>query len=221
MKKYNLIVFDWDGTLYDSGSHIVQCVQRTAKDLCLDIPEKKDIRNIIGLRSDVGMRQLFPTLNLEELNNFIQKYRNHVYSDEYNKPALFPGSRDVLKKLIDQKYKLAIATGKSRFGLDSDLEYLNLNKIFIATECSDESFSKPNPQMLLDILAETAVNAHDTLMIGDTEYDMEFARNAGVDALGVNYGMHEEKRLLEYGAMGCLNDISELPGSTIIYWWAN
>lgn len=203
--KYDLIVFDWDGTLMDSVARIVACTQAAARDLGLPVPPHEQAKQIIGLGLHDAMARLFGITDEGEVQAVAERYRFHFLGDEPTPETLFEGAESLLRGLDAQGYLLAIATGKSRRGLDHVLAKTELAELFVATRCADETHSKPNPQMLFDIMSETGMAAEKTLMIGDTEYDMLMAGNAGTDGLGVTYGVHGREHLLEHGALDCLD----------------
>lgn len=208
--KYELIVFDWDGTLMDSQQRIVASVQKAAEDLGLDVPSHQAASHIIGLGLSEAIEALFPGSDADLVQQIAGRYRVHFFGTDLIPSVLFEGARSVLEQLSDH-YPLAIATGKSRRGLDMVLDETGLRDCFQASRCADEAHSKPHPQMLEDILDTMGMDAENTLMIGDTTYDMEMAVNAGVHPLGVSYGVHGENRLREVGAIDCLDAISDLP----------
>ena len=209
--KYQIIVFDWDGTLYDSGAYTVNCFQQAARDTGIEAPEGYQIRDLMGLSLEEVLHRLMPKVLTEKREEFTKAYRALMEKCDFNRPFLFAGAEAVLKQLKDEGYSLAIATGKCRRGLDFDLKELDIGHFFAVTRCADETRSKPHPQMLLEIVDELMVERDRVLMVGDTEYDIQLAVNAKVDALAVNYGMHDEQRLLKNSVKGCLSDISELP----------
>lgn len=211
MKKYQLIIFDWDGTLYDSAAHIVQCMQKTAVEFNLKVPDVSALRQVIGLSFEKAVERNFPDVKEEKMAQFAETFRRHIYSNDFNKPALFDGVYDVLNNLSNAGYWLAVATGKHRSGLNQELEEFNLKQLFMTSRCACETQSKPHPQMLLEIMDELGKMPSETLMIGDTIFDLELAANAQVDALAVNYGAHDEIELLKYDIKGCLSDIRQLP----------
>lgn len=209
--RYQLIVFDWDGTLMDSEARIVSCMRAAGKDLKLpDLPSDQ-IKDIIGLGLAEAIHRLYPDLGAEKLIEMVDRYRFHFLGDSVKHSSLFDGAEKVIAQLEADEYMLAVATGKSRRGLEKEFDVTGLGPVFHASRCADETFSKPNPQMLLDILDKLGVEAKDTLVVGDTEYDMQMAINAGADGLGVAYGVHSTDRLYKYGALDCLNEISDLP----------
>ena len=209
--KYELLVFDWDGTLMDSVARIVACTQAAASDLGLKVPEFDEAKQIIGLGLHEAMAKLFNITQEQQVQQVARQYRHHFLGDEPTPETLFEGAETLLRQLEAEGYLLAVATGKSRRGLEHVLEKTGLGKIFHITRCADETFSKPNPQMLHEIMDFTGTNAAKTLMIGDTEYDMLMAGNAGADALGVTYGVHSREHLLQHGALDCLDDLRDVP----------
>ncbi len=209
-KPYSLIVFDWDGTLMDSEAKIVNAMQAAIADVAMPFRSREQIKNIIGLGLQEALSALFAGVNEPQSTQLIEAYRHHfLFADETPMP-MFDGVAGLLEALNKQEYWLAVATGKSRQGLDRVLDGCNLRHYFHVTRCADECFSKPHPLMMEEIMAFVAVTPNETLMIGDSEYDMLMAKNAGVDALAVSYGVHEKRRLLDCGALGCLDDIREL-----------
>jgi phosphoglycolate phosphatase len=209
--QVKLLVFDWDGTLMDSEARIVSCVRCAAADLGLDRPADESIRNIIGLGLKEAVLTLFPGSDETLVGLVIDRYRHHFLHADQTPSELFCGAAEVLQGLADQGYLLAVATGKGRQGLDKVLLETGLAPLFHTTRCADETFSKPHPDMLLQILDELGVDAADTLMIGDTEYDLQMARSAGTHRLAVSYGVHSVERLMKHTPLGCLDAISELP----------
>lgn len=207
--KYDLIVFDWDGTLYDSAAFIVECVQAAAKGANLPVPAGDEIRHHIGLSSQEAMRRLFPNLSPFQVAELYKAYQAYIQGK--HAPTLFEGSEAVLHELRDKGYLLAIATGKGRAGLDRDLSELGMQDLFAMTRCADESFSKPHPQMMHDILEALDVSPERAVVVGDTEYDMGMAKNAGTDAIAVSYGVHDIERLKGTHVVAEIHDIRELP----------
>jgi phosphoglycolate phosphatase len=208
--RFTLLVFDWDGTLMDSEARIVQCVQAAAADLALAIPESDAVRNIIGLGLTEAVTTLFPGSDGHQVNAVVARYRHHFLGNNPTPSPLFPGVEETLQQLEQAGYLLAVATGKGRAGLERVLQDTGLAGHFHATRCADETFSKPHPEMLLQLMDQMGVTARETLMIGDTEWDMQMARNAGAACMAVSYGAHPLARLLQHEPLGCLDRISEL-----------
>ena len=208
--KYELLVFDWDGTLMDSVAKIVACTQAAAKDMDLPVPAFDEAKQIIGLGLQEAMARLFGITNEDTVQAVAERYRYHFLGDEPTPEIMFEGAEALLQHLDESGYLLAVATGKSRRGLDHVLDKTGLADKFVITRCADETHSKPNPQMLQEIMDFTGVDKGKTLMIGDTEYDMLMAGNAGADGLGVTYGVHDREHLLANGALDCIDELTQL-----------
>ncbi|HJW82032.1 MAG TPA: HAD-IA family hydrolase [Acidiferrobacterales bacterium] len=209
-RQYDLIVFDWDGTLMDSEAKIVRCMQAAAADTGIPDPGSAAIRDIIGLGLNEAMQVLFPEQAPARRAELVERYRRHFLELDTTGMPLFPGVTQGLTQLAQQGYLLAIATGKARRGLNRVLDDTGMRHLFASSRCADEAFSKPHPQMLEDILDQTGVDAGRALMVGDTVYDMEMARSAQVAGLGVSYGVHARERLLGCGALACLDSFPEV-----------
>lgn len=208
--KYGLIVFDWDGTLMDSEARIIDCMQAAVSDLGLAPPSRQRIRDIIGLGLKEAVETLLPSTEPEAVEEITLRYRHHFLEENTTPSVLFPGAQAVVEWLRTRGYLLAVATGKGRRGLDRALRETGLGGSFHATRCADETRSKPHPAMLLEIMNELGVSAQDTLMVGDTEYDVLMAKNAGASAMAVSYGVHERTRLLAHRPVGCVDDLFAL-----------
>lgn len=209
MQRYELIVFDWDGTLMDSAGMIVHCVQAAARDLGLEPPEESRARHIIGLGLVDALRHALPDLDAERYDDLVERYRHHYLSRDHEL-VLFEGADALVRRLSDLGYRLGVATGKSRRGLDRALEHSGLGVFFHASRCADECHSKPHPQMLEELMLEFAVSPAQTLMIGDTTHDLLMARNAGVDAVAVSYGAHPRDALEAIAPVYCAASIGAL-----------
>jgi phosphoglycolate phosphatase len=208
-KPFELLVFDWDGTLMDSEAHIVTSMQRALLDAQLPEMAREKIRDIIGLGLREAIHRLLPDVSDELHLTLVDRYRYHFFADDPCEP--FAGAESVLQQLNEQGYLMAVATGKGRRGLDRVLQSTGFGEYFVETRCADETCSKPDPQMLQEIMTVMGVDPKQTLMIGDTEYDLEMANAARTAGLGVDYGVHSRERLLSCGPLGCLSSISELP----------
>jgi phosphoglycolate phosphatase len=209
--SFKLIVFDWDGTLMDSEARIVACIHAAFADLGVAAPSAAEARDIIGLGLDEAMAVLWSGSTPQERQALVERYRYHFLVANATPSELFPGVVETLDWLRGRGYMLAVATGKSRRGLDLVLGTTGLGGYFQVTRCADETFSKPHPQMLLEIMDELGACGEETLMVGDTEYDMQMASNAGAYALAVCYGVHAPERLLAQGPLGCLADLVDMP----------
>lgn len=209
-RRHELIIFDWDGTLMDSIAKIVHCFQAAFEDSSVPDPGEQAIRHVIGLGLDEAVTALLPRVDAGTRARVVERYRQHFLHLDQTGMELFPGVRAGLEALAGQGYLLAVATGKARRGLDRVLRDSGTAHLFRATRCADEAFSKPHPRMLEDILEHTGVAAGRALMVGDTTYDMQMARHAGMDGLAVTYGVHERERLVEHGPLACLDSFTEV-----------
>lgn len=206
MNHYDLIVFDWDGTLIDSEARIVNCMRAAITDLELAERSPDQLRNVIGLGLQEALATLYPDADTGIYQSLVDRYRQHFLFQDETPSELFTGVEAMLATLRDRDYFLAVATGKGRIGLDKALEETGLHGYFDYTRCADETRSKPHPQMLEEIMQRLGVTPKQTLMIGDTEYDMHMARNAGTAALAVSYGVHDKQRLLACEPLDCVDD---------------
>lgn len=209
---FELLVFDWDGTLMDSEARIVTCLERAVAAVGAEVRTRQELRDVIGLGLTQAIERLYPQAGAGFVADFTVAYREYFLSQDRTPSALFTGAREVIEGLAARGYLLAVATGKSRRGLDRELAETGLGRFFHVTRCADETFSKPHPRMLEEIMTDLDTPAGRTLMIGDSEYDMMMANNARTRALAVSYGVHELERLLGHGPIGHLDAIAELPG---------
>lgn len=209
--RFQLLIFDWDGTISDSLQHIIKSV-RYAIDK-LGLPERGDeaIRNIIGLGLEEAWQHLFPGIDAGQQKSMAGHYREYYLSVSRAGISLFPEAEQTIKLLHTRGHDLAVATGKSRRGLDRALEECGLHRYFHYSRCADETFSKPHPQMLQDIMQVFNVDADRVLMIGDSEHDLQMAANAGVASAAVTYGAQDKEYLLKFRPVTCFNSIRELP----------
>jgi phosphoglycolate phosphatase len=205
-----LLIFDWDGTLCDSLSRISYCVVLAAEENGFFLPKSIDPREVIGLGLYESFQVLFDKASDEQITAMCASYsRNFIRVDNDPSP-FFDGTLDALNDLKKAGYHLAIATGKSRKGLNRALLAKELSSFFDASRCSDETASKPNPLMLYEILDEINILPEHAIMIGDTVYDLEMATNAGIPSIGVNYGAHSPKRLKKYQPLFCVDRIADI-----------
>lgn len=207
--RYSLIVFDWDGTLLDSAGGIIECIQEAARELRLPVPARETASHVIGLGLHDSLRTAVPTLPEDQYREFAEAYRRHFLARQ-GSMALFPGIRELLQDLHATGYRLAVATGKSRRGLDHALDSTALRRYFAASRCADETNPKPHPAMLLELMAHFAAAPGQALMIGDTSHDLEMARSAGVDAVAVTYGAHPGESLRALAPRACVASVPEL-----------
>ena len=208
-RRFELIVFDWDGTLMDSATTIVAAVQAASRDVGLAVPTDSQTRHIIGLGLADAMAHLFPQLDPAGYQAVADRYRHHFLGG-VEKVTLFEGVRELLTELSAAGFLLGVATGKSRSGLERDLDATGLKPLFHATRCADESFSKPHPAMLLEISEELGVSVAATLMIGDTTHDLEMACNASISGVAVSYGAHPREHLLARQPIACVDSVAGL-----------
>ena len=205
-----LIIFDWDGTLSDSVSRIARCIQLSASDHQLPAPSFDQAKDIIGLGLREAILQLFPHVTDDLVSAFAMTYSTHYRQQDNNPCEFFPQVLDTLTLLHQRNYLLAVATGKSRAGLDRVLTATNLTTMFHGSRCADETASKPQPLMLQELLVQFDLNPDQAVMVGDTEFDMEMAVNADMPRLAVSYGAHSADRLLKYQPLACMDQFSEI-----------
>ncbi|KQQ33462.1 HAD family hydrolase [Duganella sp. Leaf126] len=193
-KQFDLIVFDWDGTLMDSTATIVRCIQAAARDLGLPVPRNEQAAHVIGLGLHEAMQAVLPEVDPSWYPRMVERYRYHFLSRDHEL-VLFPGVRDMLLELSQDGYFLAVATGKSRVGLNRAMNDVQVLSLFDATRCADETFSKPHPAMLQELTRELGQDMRRTVMIGDTTHDLLMANNAGAAGVAVQYGAHPVEQL--------------------------
>lgn len=207
--RYDLLVFDWDGTLMDSAATIVASIQAACRDLKLPVPEQSRASHIIGLGLHDALAYAIPGLPASDYGRIVERYRQHFLARD---PELrfFPGAKKMLSTLKERGHLLAVATGKSQAGLSRALDNSESRVFFSATRCADQCASKPAPDMLHELMAELEVGRARTLMIGDTVHDLQMAARAGVDAVAVSHGAHPKRDLVSLKPLACAEDIDEL-----------
>lgn len=226
MKQYDLVIFDWDGTLMDSIGKIITCIENTAKVLQLPVPTQTAIRNIIGLSMTPALQMLFPDglnphadskLSGQVLDGAEDDYTvmRAVFKAQYlefdtTPTPLYPQAQNVLEQLHVQGYQLAVATGKARAGLNRVLRQTGLANYFVDSRCGDEVQSKPAPEMILSLLHTLNVVPERALMVGDSVLDLSMAANAGIDSIGVTYGAHSAEQLLQANPKALIDSPSQL-----------
>jgi len=208
-RRFDLIVFDWDGTIIDSTGLIAECIQLAAADVGLPAPTTIKAKHIIGLGLTQSIQILFPDLSDVDIQRFVAAFRNH-YVPRDDEAPLYDGIAALLANLAHTERFLAVATGKPRAGLERAFAYTGLRSHFHFTRCGDEGMPKPHPDMLLKLMNFTGVAPHRVLMIGDTTHDLELARNAGVAAIGVAYGAHPAEALNRHQPEWVAHDVAEL-----------
>ena len=207
--KYSLIVFDWDGTLFDSAAVITDCIQQAARDMALPVPDRRTASHVIGLGLNDSLRHAMPALLPERYQEFLALYRGYFLERE-DSLSLFPGVAELLADLKQRGHRLAVATGKPRRGLERALQASGIGPLFAASRCGDETRPKPDPAMLLELLRELEIDPESGLMIGDTSHDLQMAHSAGVDAVAVSYGAHPGETLRTLAPRACVASVEEL-----------
>ena len=206
---FKVVVFDWDGTLIDSTSAIIGAIRGAAADLGLEVPSREQASHVIGLGLHDAIRVAVPGIRREQESDFVERYKVHFFErDPYLQP--FEGIVEILDALSQTASWLAIATGKSRVGLDRGLRQTGWKQRFITSRCADEGEPKPSPWMLQDICAELGVSTSEALMIGDTTHDLGMARRAGSSAIGVSYGAHPRSALGGEPALALVDTVAQL-----------
>lgn len=208
-RRYPLVVFDWDGTLCDSAATIVSCIQDAAREMRLPVPDRARASHVIGLGLHDSLRHAVPELPQEGYREFSAHYRRFFLERE-PRTTLFEGVPELLAQLEARGHRLAVATGKTRVGLDRALDATGLRRHFVATRCADETAPKPAPDMLYALMAELGLGAGELVMIGDTSHDLGMAAHAGVDAVAVTYGAHPAASLQALAPRGCVSSVAEL-----------
>ncbi len=208
-KRFELLVFDWDGTLMDSAGAIIASIQASCRDLGLPVPERERASHVIGLGLKDALSYAVPELPPADYGKLAERYRHHFLARDPD-IELFPGMREMLAALKQKGHVLAVATGKSRVGLERVLDATKLKQYFDSSRCADETHSKPHPAMLQELMQELQIEPGATLMIGDTAHDLQMALNAGVPALAVSYGAHPRDSLTALNPLGCVDTPQEL-----------
>lgn len=208
--RFDLIIFDWDGTLIDSIDWIVNCLQTAAKECDFDIPEPQAAKDVIGLSITNACRTLFPKADQEMRTRLTVSYHQAYLSRQMGREDLFPGVYDMLVELKHSGYQLAVATGKTRAGLQHALQATETEALFCITRCSDETASKPDPRMLHEIIQHTKAANERSLMVGDSSHDLQMAVNAQISSIAVLCGAHPEDILQQYRPLMCLQQPAEL-----------
>lgn len=205
-----LFIFDWDGTILDSANKIVACMQLAMADAELEVLAAKPIEQIIGLGMQEATDTLYPHESVERKLSLQQHYARHFVAADHVACEFFPGCKELLVSLRADRCLTAVATGKSRRGLNRVFEATGVGHLFDASRCADETASKPHPLMLEQLLDELKVEASDAVMIGDTSYDLEMAVSAGVTPIGVSHGVHSVEQLNSAGAVFVANSYAQL-----------
>ncbi|WP_111637122.1 HAD-IA family hydrolase [Marinomonas shanghaiensis] len=205
-----LVIFDWDGTLFDSIDKICASMLQAGNLAKAPTRTKDDVKNIIGLSLERAVDVIWPELSINEHDTIIEHYKRIYVAADQTPPLAYPGVIKVLDKLQASNVKMAVATGKSRRGLERAMLLSKTNDYFVASRCADETLSKPNPLMLVQILTELNIRPEQAIMVGDTEYDLNMATNAGMKSIGVTYGAHKAERLKACQPHALINDFNQL-----------
>ena len=208
-RRFDLIAFDWDGTLFDSTELIARCIQAACADVGAPVPSSRDASFVIGLGLADALRHAAPTLPRERHRELADRYRHHYFAKQHE-ILMFEGALAMLHDLKARQHSLAVATGKSRRGLNEALRSVQLAGMFEATRTADETASKPDPRMLLELMEELNVTPQRTLMIGDTTHDLQLAANAGTASLAVSYGAHEHAEFDAFAPLAVAHSVTEL-----------
>jgi len=208
-QRFDLIAFDWDGTLFDSTAIITRAIQRAAVDLGCPEPTEREASYVIGLSLYEGLAHAVPSLSRERYAELGQRYRHHYFAAQ-DELVLFPGTLEMLSALKSRHHWITVATGKPRAGLDRALAQAELTTMFDGSRCADETAGKPNPQMLFELMREFGVEPERSLMIGDTTHDLQMAKNAGIPAVAVSFGAHEGAELLALEPLFLAHSTAEL-----------
>ncbi|TMH13249.1 MAG: HAD family hydrolase [Betaproteobacteria bacterium] len=208
-RQFDLIVFDWDGTLFDSTALITRCIQSACADVGVAVPSDRDASYVIGLGLVEALQHAAPDLPRERYPELGNRYRHHYFARQHE-IVLFDGALTMLHSLKQRHHWLGVATGKSRRGLDEALNSAQLKGVFDGTRTADETASKPDPQMLLELMREFGVDPERTLMIGDTTHDLQLAANAGTPRVAVSYGAHEADAFDDFEPLHVAHTMADL-----------
>jgi len=208
--KYSVIIFDWDGTLVDSTARIVDSMQLASSSVGLPSLTDYAIQQIIGLGLPEALKRLWPEILDNQLQQMRVKYSANFSHHSTVHVDFFPQAHEFFEELHSLGYVLAVATGKTRKGLDEMLDGMRVRDVFDITRCADETTSKPDPHMLREILTELELSSEQALMVGDTSFDLDMAKNINMDAVGMTHGAHESSILLASGAKALCHDLNEL-----------
>jgi phosphoglycolate phosphatase len=208
-RQFDLIAFDWDGTLFDSTVLITRCIQSACADVGTAVPSDAQASYVIGMGLSEALQHAAPDLPPERYTELGSRYRHHYFARQHE-IVFFDGTLAMLQALKDRGYLLAVATGKSRRGLDDVLQTSVLRGVFDATRTADETASKPDPRMLLELMTVLKVTPERTLMIGDTTHDLQLAANAGTASVGVSYGAHDSETFSTFATRHVAHSMVEL-----------
>ena len=208
-RRFDLIAFDWDGTLFDSTAIIVRCIQAAVRDVGGTVPTDKEAAYVIGMGLMQALAHAAPDVPPEKYTELGNRYRFH-YIQHQDDLSLFEGVLPLLNDLRERGHLLAVATGKSRRGLDEALHSVDLRGVFDGSRTADQTAGKPHPLMLQELMAEFDVVPERLLMIGDTTHDLQMAVNAGCASVGVSYGAHEPDVFHALNPLAVVHSVREL-----------
>lgn len=208
-RRFDLIAFDWDGTLFDSTAIIVRCIQRAVADVGGTVPSDRDAAYVIGMGLTQALAHAAPDVPQHKYPELGARYRHH-YQAHQDDLSLFEGVLDMLRELRARRHWLAVATGKSRRGLDDVLQAVELHGLFDGSRTADETAGKPHPRMLHELMHDFGVEPDRTLMIGDTTHDLQMALHAGCASVGVSYGAHEPQAFHALRPLQVVHSVREL-----------
>ncbi len=208
-RRFDLIAFDWDGTLFDSTAIIVRCIQAAVRDVGGTVPTDKEAAYVIGMGLMQALAHAAPDVPPEKYTELGNRYRFH-YIQHQDDLSLFDGVLPLLNDLRERGHLLAVATGKSRRGLDDALHSVDLRGVFDGSRTADQTAGKPHPLMLQELMAEFDVAPERLLMIGDTTHDLQMAVNAGCASVGVSYGAHEPDAFHALQPLAVVHSVREL-----------
>jgi phosphoglycolate phosphatase len=208
-QRFDLLAFDWDGTLFDSTALIARCIQNACRDVGAPVPSAADAAYVIGLGLQDALRHVAPSLAPEQYPALGKRYRHHYFASQHEL-SLFPGTVEMLRSLKARHHWLTVATGKGRQGLNDALAHAELQGVFDGSRTADETASKPHPMMLEQLMQQFGAAPERTLMIGDTTHDLQLARNAGTPSVAVSFGAHEPDTFSEFGPLFIAHSTREL-----------
>jgi len=203
-------IFDWDGTVVDSVEHITDCLHHASTSIGFPALERAAYRDIIGLGLVEALRRLYPGISKDEMTSMREAYSTHFMATSASNQRIFPGITEILKDLHGSGRHCAVATGKSRRGLNLALAASQLEPWFHVTRCADETRSKPDPTMLVEILNHLELEPSDAIMIGDTSYDLQMAHAIGMPAIGVRWSVHSDSVMAAFKPVAIVSTVDEL-----------
>lgn len=210
MHHYKVIIFDWDGTVMDSVERIVSSMRSAANVVGLPVPTANQVKQIIGLSIPEATNILFPSCTAEQAEALRLSYKKHYIEIDQTPSPLFAHAEQLFTDLLAQGKYLAVATGKGRDGLERVFELSNTKHYFHTSRCAKECKSKPDPDMINQILTELNIDASEAVMIGDTTHDMSMAKNANIDRIGVTFGVHDHQALSKFQPKAIVDSLLEL-----------